>query len=458
MKKNTAVLIIDNEQDVRDTLAAVFEDEGVAVFCAVDAVTGVKLIEEKPVAVVFLEVMLPVMGGIAALEKIKTAFPDVEVIMMSGRANINIAVRTIKAGAFDFLEKPLSIEKALVALRNAQNMSRLRAENVMLRKQRKREERIVGDSPAIQRVKDVIDHAAGTDARILITGESGAGKELVARAIHKASKRKDGPFIAVNCAAIPDTLIESELFGHEKGAFTDAASLRKGRFELANGGTLFLDEIADMSLSAQAKVLRVIQEQKIERLGGERTIAVDVRIVSATNKDLALECRNQRFREDLFFRLNVIPVHVPALRERREDIIPILKYFLSEAVPSGVVLSNEAEQMLVEREWTGNVRELRNISERIALFLPDHGDTVLVDINVLRSVSEMAGKNEENSRQKTAEYAIFEKSYGEAKAAFEKQYLEYHLTKNGGVLTKTAEEIGMFPSNLHIKLRKTGLL
>ncbi|MDR0638461.1 MAG: sigma-54 dependent transcriptional regulator [Spirochaetaceae bacterium] len=458
MKKNTAVLIIDNEKDVCDTLAAVFEDEGMAVFSAGDAATGIKLIEEKPIAVVFLEVTLPVMGGIEVLEKIKKTFSGVEVIMMSERANINIAVRTIKAGAFDFLEKPLSIEKALVALRNAQNMSRLREENIMLKKQRKREERIIGDSPAIQKVKDVIDHAAGTDARILITGENGTGKELVARAIHRASKRKDGPFIAVNCAAIPDTLIESELFGHEKGAFTDASSLRKGRFEMANGGTLFLDEIADMSLSAQAKMLRVIQEQKIERLGGERTITVDVRIVSATNKDLVRECKAQRFREDLFFRLNVIPVHVPALCERREDIIPILKYFLSEAVPSGVVLSREAEQMLVEREWSGNVRELKNIAERIALFLPDHGDTALIDINVLRSVSEMAGKNEENTRQKTADYDILDKSYGEAKAAFERQYLEYHLAKNGGALTKTAEEIGVFPSNLHIKLRKTGLL
>jgi two-component system nitrogen regulation response regulator NtrX len=458
MKKNTAVLIIDDEKSIRDSLSAVIEDEGAAVFTAEGALSGMEMIEEKPVAVVFLDVMLPVMGGLEALGKIKERFPDVEVIMISGRANINIAVRAVKAGAFDFLEKPLSIDKVLVALRNAQNISRLRAENILLKKQKKHEERIVGESAAITRVKEIINQAAVTDARILITGENGTGKELVAHAVHKASKRKDGPFIAVNCAAIPDTLIESELFGHERGAFTDAHSLRKGRFELANGGTLFLDEIADMSLSAQAKVLRVIQEQKIERLGGERTIAVDVRIISATNKDLEKECANHTFRADLFFRLNVIPIHVPALRERREDIIPILKYFLGERIRADIAIAKDAEKMLMERDWDGNVRELRNIAERIALFLPGHDDLAIIDQNVLQSVFEMAGQNRESPRQKLDGSVILEKTYNEAKIAFEKQYLEYHLTKNGGVLTKTAEEIGVFPSNLHVKLRKVGLI
>jgi two-component system nitrogen regulation response regulator NtrX len=457
MKKNTAALIIDDEQNIRDSLSAIFEDEGVAAFSAGDALAGLKALEEKPVAVVFLDVMLPNMGGLEALEKIKTTFPEVEVIMISGHASINIAVRAIKAGAFDFLEKPLSIDKVLVALRNAQNISRLRAENIMLKKQIKREEKMVGDSPAIKKVKELINQAAATDARILITGENGTGKELVARAIHRASKRKDGPFIAVNCAAIPDALIESELFGHEKGAFTDAYSLRKGRFELAHGGTLFLDEIADMSLSAQAKVLRVIQEQKIERLGGEKTISVDVRIITATNKNLKQECENHNFREDLFFRLNVIPVHVPALRERREDIIPILKFFLSETVRGDIAIVKEAENMLVEREWSGNVRELKNIAERIALFLPDHDNFALIDLNVLQSVFEMAGQNRESPRQTSVGSDILDMTYNEAKNAFERQYLEYHLTKNGGALTKTAEDIGVFPSNLHIKLRKVGL-
>jgi two-component system nitrogen regulation response regulator NtrX len=458
MKKNTAVLVIDDEKSIRDTLSAVIEDEGAAVFAAEDAPTGIIALEEKPIAVVFLDVVLPIMGGLEALEKIKMSFPDIEVIMISGRANINIAVRTVKAGAFDFLEKPLSIDKVLVALRNAQNISRLRAENILLKIQKKHEERIVGESAAITKVRELVNHAAATDARILITGENGTGKELVAHAVHKASKRKDGPFVAVNCAAIPDALIESELFGHEKGAFTDAYSLRKGRFELANGGTLFLDEIADMSLSAQAKVLRVIQEQKIERVGGEKTIAVDVRVISATNKNLKEACANHTFREDLFFRLNVIPVHVPALRERREDIILILKYFLNERIRADVVIVKEAEKMLVDREWNGNVRELRNIAERVALFLPGHGDLAVIDENVLHSVFEMAGQSRESPRQKLDGSAILDKTYNEAKNAFEKQYLEYHLAKNGGALTKTAEEIDVFPSNLHVKLRKVGLI
>jgi two-component system nitrogen regulation response regulator NtrX len=457
MKKNTAALIIDDEKSIRDSLSAVLEDEGVAAFSAEDALVGLKTLEEKPIAVVFLDVMLPLMGGLEALEKIKAGFPDVEVIMISGHASISIAVRAVKAGAFDFLEKPLSIDKVLVALRNAQNISRLRAENILLKKQKKHEERIVGESSAIRKVRELINQVAATDARILITGENGTGKELVAHAVHKASKRRDGPFIAVNCAAIPDALIESELFGHEKGAFTDAYSLRKGRFELATGGTLFLDEIADMSLTAQAKVLRVIQEQKIERLGGEKTIAVDVRIISATNKNLEKECANHLFREDLFFRLNVIPVHVPALRERQEDIVPILKYFLSEQVRGEIVIVKEAEKMLIERAWNGNVRELKNTAERIALFLPSHDDLAIIDPTVVQSVFEMTGQNRESPRQKFDNSDILEKTYNEAKVAFEKQYLEYHLAKNGGALTKTAEEIDMFPSNLHVKLRKVGL-
>jgi two-component system nitrogen regulation response regulator NtrX len=458
MKKNTAALIIDDEKSIRDSLSAVLEDEGVAAFSAENALVGIKTLEEKPVAVVFLDVMLPLMGGLEALDKIKAGFPDVEVIMISGHASISIAVRAVKAGAFDFLEKPLSIDKVLVALRNAQNISRLRAENILLKKQKKREERIVGESPAITKVKELVKQAAATEARILITGENGTGKELVAHAVHKASKRKEGPFIAVNCAAIPDALIESELFGHEKGAFTDAYSLRKGRFELANGGTLFLDEIADMSLTAQAKVLRVIQEQKIERLGGEKTISVDVRIISATNKNLEKECANHTFREDLFFRLNVIPVHVPALRERQEDIVPILKYFLSERVRGEIAIVKEAEKMLTERTWNGNVRELRNTAERIALFLPDREGLAIIDPSVVQSVFEMTGQNRESPRQQIVHSDILERTYNEAKVVFEKQYLEYHLKKNGGALTRTAEEIGMFPSNLHVKLRKIGLI
>ena len=459
MKTKDAILIIDDEKGIRDSLSAIFEDEGETAIAVEDAVEGLKVLETEPVGIVFLDVMLPKMGGIEALEKIKAAYPEVEVIMISGHANIDIAVRAVKTGAFDFLEKPLSIEKVLVALRNAENIRDLREENTELKKKKKNDDEIVGESTAIGKVRDLIRQAAATDVRILITGENGTGKELVARAVHKASKRSSGPFVAVNCAAIPDTLIESELFGHEKGAFTDASSMRKGRFELASGGTLFLDEIADMSLSAQAKVLRVIQEQKLERLGGEKTITVNTRIIAATNKNLEEECKNNRFREDLFFRLNVVPVYVPALRERKEDIIPILRHFLSlkSGIPARV--DAEAETMLTERAWQGNVRELRNIAERISLFLPEAGDAVL-DRSILLSVFEMEGSvaRSTGTGQPGIPSDIIETDYNNAKALFEKRYLEYHLAKNGGALTKTAAAIGMFPSNLHSKLRKVGLV
>jgi two-component system nitrogen regulation response regulator NtrX len=464
MKTKNTILIIDDEKGIRDSLSAIFEDEGETAIAVEDAVEGLKVLETESVGIIFLDVMLPKMGGIEALEKIKAAYPEVEVIMISGHANIDIAVRAVKTGAFDFLEKPLSIEKVLVALRNAENIRDLREENIELKKKRKNDDEIVGKSAAISKVRDLIHQAAATDVRILITGENGTGKELVARAVHQASKRSASPFVAVNCAAIPDTLIESELFGHEKGAFTDASSMRKGRFELAAGGTLFLDEIADMSLSAQAKVLRVIQEQKLERLGGEKTITVNTRIIAATNKNLEEECKNNRFREDLFFRLNVVPIYVPALRERKEDIIPILRHFLCQKKGANMRIDGEAETMLTERAWHGNVRELKNIAERISLFLPDTDDAVL-DRSILLSVFEMEGSAARETPPASVQTGqpgipsdIIDTDYNRAKALFEKRYLEYHLAKNGGALTKTAASIGMFPSNLHLKLRKAGLI
>ena len=365
-----------------------------------------------------------------------------------------MAVRAVKLGAFDFLEKPLSLDKVLKVCRNALAISKLRKENKTLKKLSFIAcEDIIGTSAAVRNIREKVKQAADSDARILITGENGAGKEVIARAIHLCSVRANNPFIDVNCAAIPENLIESELFGHEKGAFTDAVSSRKGRFELAHGGTLFLDEIGDMSLSAQAKVLRVIQEQKIERVGGEKTIETDVRIIAATNQDLEKACEKGRFRQDLFFRLNVIPIHTPSLRERPEDISLLLCHFL-KLLEKDIVLEPSALDVLKAHDWPGNVRELKNLAERIAVMHP--GEVIsaeelekLIDKKIKRPV------NTEQTYMQTALPAnILERSFNEARESFEKCYLEFHLSKNNGTISRTAEAIGIYPSNLHAKLRK----
>jgi two-component system nitrogen regulation response regulator NtrX len=345
--------------------------------------------------------------------------------------------------------------------RNALTMQKLRLENSSLKKRAKiQDEEIIGVSRPIQHVRELLRQVAPSDARILITGENGTGKELAARAVHRLSERSDRPFVEVNCAAIPDTLIESELFGHEKGAFTDAVSSRRGRFETANGGTIFLDEIGDMSLSAQAKVLRVIQEQKLERVGGEKTIEVDVRLVAATNKNLELECEKGAFRRDLYFRLNVIPVYIPALRERQEDIPILLLHFLRE-MGANIELEEDAVPFLCAYEWPGNVRELRNLAERIlVMHIGDRiGSSALK--NLIQKRPEISEKNRNSGlpgvAQTTAFQDILTMSYNEAKELFEKQYLELQLVRNEGVISRTAEAIGIYPSNLHAKLRKYGI-
>jgi len=349
--------------------------------------------------------------------------------MISGHANIEMAVSAVKLGAFDFLEKPLSLDKVLTVCRNALAIKKLREENKTLKKTYSfSSEDIIGTSAIVRDIRETVKQAAASDARILITGENGTGKEVIARAIHSCSSRADNPFIDVNCAAIPETLIESELFGHEKGAFTDAVSTRKGRFELAHGGTLFLDEIGDMSLSAQAKVLRVIQEQKIERVGGEKTIETDVRIIAATNQDLENACKDGRFRQDLFFRLNVIPIHSPPLRERKEDIPHLLCYFL-KIQGKETTLESGAMELLTDHDWPGNVRELKNLAERIAVM---HQKDV-INAEDLEKLLNIRGKKPENTAQKGAETAltsnILEQNYNDAKDNFEKYYLEFQLSK-----------------------------
>jgi two-component system nitrogen regulation response regulator NtrX len=467
------ILIIDDEPGIRQTLASILEDEKYRVHTAEDALAGLEILGRESIDLIFLDVLLPRLGGMEALERIRREWPEIETVVISGHANVDMAVRAVKLGAFDFLEKPLSLDKVLTICRNALALRKLREENLALKKNTLPDDEIIGTSAGIAQVKDLIRQAAASDARILITGENGTGKEMAARAIHRGSSRTDRAFVELNCAAIPDTLIESELFGHEKGAFTDAVSGRKGRFELANGGTLFLDEIGDMSLPAQSKVLRAIQEQKIERLGGEKTIHTDVRIVAATNKDLAAECAAGRFRQDLYFRLNVIPIRIPPLRERPEDVPLLLFHFLKALGLEDAGFDQEALGYLAAYDWPGNVRELRNLAERIRVMHQGGpiGGGLVMDLLQKNpeafggpknngpagpvSPAGMAGQTSlENSGPGIPLPHIMDLNYTNARESFEKQYLEFQLAKNRGIISRTAEAIGMYPSNLHAKLRK----
>jgi two-component system, NtrC family, nitrogen regulation response regulator NtrX len=452
-----SILIIDDEPGIRVTLASILEDEKYKVFTSEDAVAGIETLKREVIDLIFLDVLLPKLGGIKALEQIRKEWPVTEIVMISGHASIDMAVRAVKLGAFDFLEKPLSLEKVLTVCRNALAIKDLREENKTLKRiSHFASEDIIGTSATARKIRETVKQAAASDARILITGENGSGKEVIARAIHSCSARADNPFVDVNCAAIPEALIESELFGHEKGAFTDAVSMRKGRFELAHGGTLFLDEIGDMSLSAQAKVLRVIQEQKIERVGGEKTIETDVRIIAATNQDLEKACADGRFRQDLFFRLNVIPIHSPPLRERKEDIPHLLYHFLKD-LKKEITLEGDALELLAAHDWPGNIRELKNLAERMAVMHPGN----VINGEELGKLLIIKGKKPENTAQTGMEPAIASnilgQNYNEAKDNFEKYYLEFQLFKNNGIISRTAEAIGIYPSNLHAKIRKYGI-
>jgi two-component system nitrogen regulation response regulator NtrX len=447
------VLVIDDEPGIRKVFQEILQDEGYSVTTAEDGISGLEVVAQKSVDLIFLDVWLPNMGGIDVLRKLKADFPEIEVIVISGHANIDLAVKAVKLGAFDFLEKPLSLDRVLTIAKNAFAIEQLRRENRMLRNRLVNEDEMIGDSKAMRTVRELIQQSAKSDSRIMIFGENGTGKELVAREIHRLSDRSSAPFIEVNCAAIPDSLIESELFGHEKGAFTSAVSSRRGKFELANGGTLFLDEVADMSLNAQAKVLRAIQEMRFERVGGEEPVSVDVRIVAATNKEIQNEVAAGRFREDLYFRLNVIWIEMPSLRERSEDIPLLADYFLREFRSANDTPSRhfdrESMQVLIEYDWPGNVRELKNFIERISIM-----------------------SDEEELTREVVDYFLGERTAGqgdvvvdefdgmglnEARDSFEKRYLEKKLREHGFSISKTASSIGIYPSSLHAKIRKFGI-
>lgn len=365
------ILVIDDERSIRNTLKDIIEFEKHTVTTAEDGIKALEIVKEEKFDLAFCDIKMPQMDGIEILEKFQELYPDMPVVMISGHGNIDTAVECIKKGAFDFIEKPIDLNRLLVCMRNGLEHKTLVQETKVLKKKVAKITKMVGESAPIKRLREMIDRVAPTDARVLITGENGTGKEVVARQLFELSKRTSAPFIEVNCAAIPSELIESELFGHEKGSFTSAIKQRIGKFEQADGGTIFLDEIGDMSLSAQTKVLRALQEKEITRVGSDKSIKVNVRVFAATNKDLQKEIEKGNFREDLFHRLNVIPIHVPPLRERKDDIPILVDYFCEiiceeQGIPMKT-FTDDAKEALKQFEWTGNIRELRNVVERLII-------------------------------------------------------------------------------------------
>ncbi|ABM27456.1 sigma-54-dependent transcriptional regulator [Nitratidesulfovibrio vulgaris] len=464
------ILIIDDEDDIRFSLRGILEDEGHEVTEAPDGEAGLRTLASDTPDVVFLDIWMPGMDGLTVLEHIHAAAPSLPVIMISGHGTIETAVAAIKKGAHDFIEKPLSLEKVVIAAERALEMRELRRENQALRSSLgagSKADELIGESAPMRRIREQIARVAPTDAWVLITGENGTGKELAARAVHAGSQRATRPLVAVNCAAIPEELIESELFGHEKGAFTGAESARTGKFEMAHRGTLFLDEIGDMSLKTQAKILRILQEQSFEKVGGARTIRVDVRVVAATNKNLEEQIAQGTFREDLYYRLRVFPLSLPALRERGDDILRLLDAFMlrlcRDHAFEPITFTDEAKDVLLRYRWPGNVRELRNFVERMLIL--HAGETVDADDlppECLRDLSPSSDSATGTAAQSatatcgTGVDGILD--FKAARNAFETRFLAEQLQECGGNVSRLAERIGLERSHLHRKLKGYGII
>ena len=446
------ILIVDDEPGVRTALSGVLRDENYSVEAVPSGEACLDRVTRGGVDLILLDVWLPGIDGLATLARLRERQVDAQVVLISGHGNIESAVRAIKMGAFDFVEKPLSLEKTVLVVRNALRQQRLEAENRALRARVDRHQTMVGESYAMRQLREQVAMAAPTNGRVLIYGENGTGKELVARTIHALSRRRIGPFVEVNCAAIPEELIESELFGHVRGAFTGAVADRRGKFEGADGGTIFLDEIGDMSLKTQAKVLRVLQEQTMEPVGGTTRIKVDARVLAATNKDLQAEIRAGRFRDDLYFRLNVIPIFVPPLRERQEDIPRLADHFMAEfAREYGRRVKNfepGAVSAIQQYGWPGNVRELRNVIERLMIMVP--GDVISPsDLSFLDSAAMAPAEPVE---------AIAERlTLHDARERFERAFILRTLAEQQGNMSRTAEALGVERSNLYRKMRAFGI-
>jgi two-component system nitrogen regulation response regulator NtrX len=450
MASVSSILIVDDEAGVRSALGGVLRDEGYLVDAVPSGEACLEQVTRQPYDVILLDIWLPGIDGLATLERLRERRVDAQVIMISGHASVEAAVRATKLGAFDFIEKPLALEKTVLAVRNGLRQRRLEVENRALRAQVDRRLVIVGESYLMTRLRDQIGLAAPSNGRVLVSGENGTGKELVARQVHAMSHRRTGPFVEVNCAAIPEELIESELFGHVKGAFTGAVADRRGKFELAHGGTLFLDEIGDMSVKTQAKVLRALQEQVVEPVGGQASVKVDARVIAATNKLLADEIRAGRFREDLFFRLNVIPISVPPLRERGEDVLRLADHFMAEfATEYGRRLKRlapDAAAAFRRYAWPGNVRELRNVIERLMIMVP--GDVVgAADLGFIEAAT---------VSRPIATPADVRPLY-EARDAWERDYIAQALSAFEGNMSRAADVLGVERSNLYRKMRGLGM-
>jgi two-component system nitrogen regulation response regulator NtrX len=447
-----SILIVDDEPSILKGLEGLLADEGFDVVTASNGYEALKAIDREAPDLVLLDLWMPGIDGLDTLKEIKQDNPNTPVIIVTGHGNIETAVKATKLGAFDLIEKPLSIDRLILSIHNALNFRRLEEENRYLRKKMLEKNSINGTSPAVLRLQQDIARAAPTDAWILIHGENGVGKELVARTIHHLSRRAEQPLIDVNCASVPEPLVESELFGHEKGAIPGAASRRIGKFELANNGTLFFDEIGDMNLKMQGMILRVLQEQKIQRVGGSRTIGVSVRVIAASNKDLEREIREGRFREDLYYRLNVYPIDVPPLRERSEDIPVLAGIFLNElaAQNRGRVksLAPEAIKALQAYPWPGNIRELKNLLERLTIMI----EGGLIGAEAVQAALRSKPAAGAGLSPGVSPFSL--PAFKEAKRAFEREYLARKLTENDNSLAKTARAIGVGRSYLGRKLRE----
>ena len=462
-----SILIIDDEPGIRRTLALVLEDEQYKVFTAEDAVAGMELLAKETISLIFLDVLLPRIGGLEALEQIREKYPNVEVIMISGHANVDMAVRAVKLGAFDFLEKPVSLDKILTSCRNALVLKKLKEENLYLKQNTGIRDEIQGTSSQINNVRAIIKQAAAGETHILISGESGTGKELIAKTIHRLSGRSDKPFVTVNCAALPDALIEQELFGHEKGAFPDAHANRKGSFETAFEGSLFLDKIDKLSAACQAMILKAVEEQKIKRVGGEKAIDINPRIIAAAGNNPEEAAREGRFNGDLLNRLNVIHIRMPALRERKADI-PLLLYGFLEQFSNNagkkIEIEESAMDLLTSYLWPGNISELKNFTERLVIISQGSRIDEKTAANMLKNSPGLkpgAGVPEISNLSRPfldpVINDILGRNLSQAKDSFEKLYLEFHFSRNNGIISRTAETIGIYPSSLHAKLKKYGI-
>jgi two-component system nitrogen regulation response regulator NtrX len=445
-----SILIVDDEPSILQSLGGLLSDEGFGVVTAANGYEALKIVDTESPDLVLLDIWMPGIDGIETLKEIKKDNPHIQVIIISGHGNIETAVKATKLGAFDLIEKPLSIDKVIVSINNALNFRRLEEENRYLRKKTLEKNSITGNSPPISALRKQIAVSAPTEAWILITGENGTGKELVARTIHQLSSRAEYPLIDVHCAAIPEELIESELFGQEKGAFSSSLTKKIGKFELANKGTIFFDEIGDMSLKTQSKILRVLQEQQFQRVGGSRTLSVDVRVIASSNKDLEKEIEKGTFREDIYYRLNVIPIEVPPLRNRFEDIPQLVEIFFNECAQQNrskkKEITQEALELLCKYSWPGNVRELKNLVERLAIMI---GKEVIDETDIPAPYN----PNSRNGRASIEAQLFLSDSLKNAKKTFEREFIKRKLMQNNNNITKTAKSIGLDKSYLNKRLK-----